>query len=213
MSRGGVRRRISAPERRARIVAAALEAFGAMGYDGTGLERIAEMAGVTRAVLYDHFDSKKALYLEVLTEQSGVFLGHVGATITSGGPPEQRMRATVDAVFTYAERYPHAWRLLFGHERSADPDIAAAHASMHGTRVEVVAAMLAPDSRAIGMDPDSVQMRIMVEMLIASLRGSVDWWQTHRTTSRAELLEAAMDLLWRGLGRATRLLRNTKGSP
>ena len=201
----GVRRRIRAPERRARIVAAALEAFGATGYDGTGLERIAETAGVTRAVLYDHFPSKKALYLDVLTEQSGVFLGHVGASITGDGTAEQRMRSTMDAVFSYAERYPHAWRLLFGHERQADPDIAAAHDNVHAVRVQVVAELLGPDSRGIGIDPASVQMQIMVEMLIASIRGAVDWWQTHRSTSRATLLDAGMDLLWRGLGRTAAL--------
>lgn len=199
----GVRRRIRAPERRARIVTAALEAFGAMGYDGTGLERIAETAGVTRAVLYDHFASKKALYLDVLTEQSGVFLGHVGASITGEGTPEQRMRSTMDAVFSYAERYPHAWRLLFGPVRCAEPEIVAAHDTIHAVRVEAVAGLLAEDARGIGMDPDSTQMRIMVEMLIASIRGGVDWWQTHRATSRAELLDAGMDLLWRGLGRAS----------
>lgn len=198
----GVRRRVRAPERRARILAAALEVFGAQGYDGTGLERIAETAGVTRAVLYDHFASKKALYLEVLTEQSGVFLGHVGASIGGAGSPQLRMRTTMDAVFSYAERHPHAWRLLFGPVRCAEPDVVAAHDNVHAVRVEIVAALLAPDARLIGMDPDSVQMQIMVEMLIAAIRGGVDWWQAHRATSRAELLDAGMDLLWRGLGRA-----------
>jgi AcrR family transcriptional regulator len=197
----GVRRRIRAPQRRARIVAAALEAFGAMGYDGTGLERIAETAGVTRAVLYDHFASKKALYLDVLAEQSGVFLGHVGASITGEGSPEQRMRTTMDAVLSYAERYPHAWRLLFGPVRCGDAEIVAAHDTSHATRVEVVAGLLGPDARQIGVDPDSVQMRIMVEMLIAAIRGAVDWWQDHRTTPRADLLDVGMALLWRGLGR------------
>lgn len=197
----GVRRRISAPERRARIVAAALEAFAALGYDGTRLEPIADTAGVSRAVLYDHFPSKKALYLELLTEQSGVFLGHVGASITGEGPPEQRMRTTMDAVFSYAARYPHAWRLLFGPVRCADAEIVAAHHNVHSVRVEAVASLLGPDARQIGIDPDSVGMRIVVEMLIAAIRGAVDWWQAHRATSRAEMLDAGMDLLWRGLGR------------
>lgn len=199
---GTVRRRVRAPERRARIVAAAREMFGAMGYDGTGLERIAETAGVTRAVLYDHFPSKKALYLDVLTEQSGVFLGHVGASVTGDGTPEERMRATMAAVFSYAERYPHEWRLLFGPVRSADPEVVAAHETIHSVRVEALVTLLAPDARLIGMDPDSVPMRIVIEMLVAAIRGAVDWWQQHRTTTRAELLEAGMDLLWHGLGRA-----------
>jgi AcrR family transcriptional regulator len=198
----GVRRRIRAPERRARVMAAALEAFGATGYEGTGLERIADTAGVSRAVLYDHFASKKALYLAVLTEQSGVFLGHVGASITGDGSAEQRMRTTMDAVFSYAERHAHAWRLLFGPVRSAEADIVAAHENVHAVRVEAVAALLAADARQIGLDPEGVPMRVMVEMLIAAIRGAVDWWQDHRATPRDDLLDAGMDLLWRGLGRA-----------
>src|SRR3954462_3967916 len=105
---------MSAPARRERILGAALDAFGSGGYGATSMADVAGRAGVTRAVLYDHFASKKALFLAVLEDQNTIFLGHVGASISGSGTQRDRMRETMEAVFSFAERRPQTWSLLFG---------------------------------------------------------------------------------------------------
>lgn len=194
------RRRLRAPARRARIVGAALDAFASGGFSGTGMAQIADAAGVTRAVLYDHFPSKKALFLGVLHEQNATFLGHVGASITGDGPPEQRMRATMDAVFSFAERYPYAWQLLYGNPTHGDPEIDAAWREIAGARHQAVAAMLTSDFRTAGIDPSSRRAEIVVEMLVGALSGAADWRARRPGFPRAELVDAGADLLWTGLG-------------
>lgn len=179
---------------------AAVTTFAALGYGSTGLGAIAEAAGVTRAVLYDHFPSKKALFVAVLEEQNATFLGHVSARITGEGSAEDRMLATLDAVFAYAEQRPDSWRLLFGNATHGDADIDAAWRSVQEGRTFAVAALLARDASEAGIDPVSRRAFIMVELLVSALSGGVAWWQQHPGAARAELVQAAHDLLWTGLG-------------
>ena len=163
-----------APARRERIVAAALEEFAAGGYAGTSMGAIAERAGITRAVLYDHFDSKQALYLALLEERNAAFLSHVGARITGAGDPRERMRETIDTVFAFAESGARqlaaaVWRRM-SPARASPPEPAA---EVHAQLVGAVAALLAADAEAAGIDPAAREA--IVEMLIAALRGAVEW--------------------------------------
>lgn len=196
----GAKRRLSATARRARILAAALDAFASGGYGATGMGQIAELSGVTRAVLYDHFPSKRELFLDALREQSGMFLGHVGASITGEGAAEERMRATTDAVFSFAERYPNAWRMLFVNATHGDPEIDAVWNDIAESRNHAVVMLLADDFRAAHIDPASRRAELIVEMLVGALTGAVEWRRKHRGVSRADAVDAALALLWTGLG-------------
>jgi AcrR family transcriptional regulator len=196
-----IKRRMPAPARRERIVAAALEEFAAGGYAGTSMGAIADRAGITRAVLYDHFTSKQALYLGLLEERNTAFLSHVGARITGSGDARERMRETIDTVFAFAESEPSSWRLLFGGDVSGEGKPARARRQVHVQLVGAVAALLAEDAETAGIDPASLEP--IVEMLIAALRGAVEWRAQNPSVAREHLVDSAMELLWRGLGRAS----------
>src|SRR4051794_32492928 len=64
------RRRLRPEQRRELILAAAAEEFGHRGHRGARMEDIARAAGVTKAVLYDHFPSKSELHAEVVGRAS-----------------------------------------------------------------------------------------------------------------------------------------------
>lgn len=195
-----VQQRLRAPARRARIVTAALDAFGAGGYGATGMGEVAELAGVTRAVLYDHFPSKKALFLAVLEEQRAAFLGFIAASITGEGTRAERMRATTEAVFRFAERYPNAWRVLFVNATHGDPEVDAAWNDAATSLNHAVTLLLAEDMSAGGIDPGGRTATVIVEMLIGALTRAVEWRRRNGGLSRADAVDAAMVLLWHGLG-------------
>lgn len=194
-----VPQRLAAPARRALIVAAALDAFASGGYGATGMGEVAERAGVTRAVVYDHFPSKKALFLAVLEEQRGAFLGYIAASMTGEGSQAERMRATVDAVFRFSERYPNAWRMLFLNATHGDDEVDAAWSQVAASLNHAVGLMLADDLRGGGVEPGSKVAAVIVEMLIGALTRAVEWRRTHAGLGRVEAVDAAMALLWSGL--------------
>lgn len=179
----------------------ALSLYAANGYDATSMGDIGARAGVTRAVLYDHFDSKKDLYLTLLQEQNAAFLGHVGARITGAGRARDRMRETMATVFEFAEHRPDAWALLFGNQISGDPATDAEVSRIAIERERAVGALLKPDAESAGIDPALPRFEVIVAMLIAALRGAVEWWRRHPEASSEELLEAGIELLSTGLDR------------
>ena len=192
--------RMRGAARRAVITEAALRILADKGYHATAMGEIASAAGVTRSVLYDHFPNKRVLLLSVMQEQNAALVEHVGARITGEGSPKVRMRAAVDAYFSFAEKRPAARRLLFDHGDEDDPEIRAVRAGIRDARTRAVTALLAPDMRRGGIDPDAHIAEGMVELIIAGLDGMAQWWARHPAVSRDDLVTAAMRLLWSGLG-------------
>src|SRR5436190_19148498 len=84
------KRRIPASARRALLVDAALTEFSLHGYEGASLGRIAADAGVTRTVLYDHFPSKRALFVALLEAKRRELLWHLREALSTDSSGEER---------------------------------------------------------------------------------------------------------------------------
>lgn len=192
--------RMSAAARRIRIVDAALRIFADKGYHATALADIAAEADVTRSVMYDHFPNKRVLLLTVLQEQNAALIEHVGARITASGSAADRMRATIDAYFSFAEEKPQARKLLFDRMDEEDPEIRAVRWGIREARTRAVSAMLASDVRRIGIEPESPATEAAIEMIITGVDGMAQWWERHPQMQRSDLVAAAMRVLWTGLG-------------
>jgi AcrR family transcriptional regulator len=96
-------------ERREQILAAATEAFARNGFAATGLDEIATQAGITRVILYRHFDSKTDLYQAVLDRMCARLDAHVEEPL--GGFTD----ASIDGLLHAAVESPAGFRLLFQH--------------------------------------------------------------------------------------------------
>lgn len=200
-SSGASRRRLSAPARRERIEAAAVEVFAERGYDATSVAGIATAAGVTRTVLYDHFRSKRELYLQVLASQNEAMLAGVGAGITGAGHGEDRLRATVAAYLSFTRERPASRRLLVDPVPTGDSELDRVIKAYRTARTQAVAAMLAPDLARSGVRPGSTEAAVLVELLITGVDGVARWWLDHPATSLDDVTDVAARLLWHGLPR------------
>jgi len=100
-------RRLPRQARRQQILGAATGAFAAAGFEATGLDDVASSAGISRAILYRHFDSKAELYRAVLDQARGRLQEAVGEP-----PYAERI---IDDLVTAAAADPEGFRLLFHH--------------------------------------------------------------------------------------------------
>ena len=94
-------RRLPRHERRREILDAALEVFVSQGYHAAAMDDIAERAGVSKPVLYQHFPGKLELYLALLDESVGTLLDTVRNALRLTPDPKQRVAATFGAYFEY----------------------------------------------------------------------------------------------------------------
>jgi AcrR family transcriptional regulator len=101
--------RLPRAQRREQILAAATKAFARNGFTATGLDDIAVEAGVTRVLLYRHFDSKSDLYQAALHRFCAVLSDHVAEPV--GGFTD----ASIDGLLKAAIAEPAGFRLLFVH--------------------------------------------------------------------------------------------------
>src|SRR3954468_13860716 len=109
-SRAG--KRLTAAARRGKILAAAVRAFAAEGYDDTSMDRIAAIAKVTKPVLYDHFPSKQALFLTVLERARDGLIAKGKVIAGDGDGPDGKFRRAVDEFLQFVELQPEAARVL-----------------------------------------------------------------------------------------------------
>jgi AcrR family transcriptional regulator len=195
---GRTRTRLSGDQRRVRLVSAATTEFGAHGYRGGSLREIAAAAGITTPVIYDHFDSKAELYSAVAWELADDLLAHwSGATL---GSAEDTLRATITAIFSWAEANPSGWRILFA-DVPSDPVIAAAMTSIQGRAAKAVAAAIAQFSPLDQFETlsDAAASAAFAEMSMSAVNGLVAWWWNNPDVPRATVATLAGDLLWHGL--------------
>lgn len=187
------RRRLPVAERRELIVEAAGRLFGERGYDGTRLDEIAAAAGVTKPILYRHFDSKRGLYLALLARHREDLTSFAGI-VPAEGSYRERLRAVLEAWLTYVEAHAYAWKMLF-RDTGGGHDVQAYRQEVQARARDVLVEMI----RSLGGPriPDR-ELEPLAELLRSGMASLVLWWMDHPEVSREALLDA-MTRVWLGL--------------
>jgi AcrR family transcriptional regulator len=178
--------RLPAAARRELVLRAAMDEFGASGYDRARLDDIASSAGVTKPIIYRHFESKKGLYLAVLArhrEDLPTFLADLPADV----PFDELMRGILDGWLAYAFENQARWRMLF-RDQGGDADVARARADVHAEALHVLAVFLA-EHPAFTIPADQVEPT--AELVSQGLAAMVLWWSENPRVERATVVEVA----------------------
>ncbi len=188
------RKRLSAEERRARILSAAVQEFARDGYDHTKMDSIAARAEITKPVLYDHFSSKQALFLTVLESIRDGLIARGKAIVREDIDPEQKFRRAVDAFLQFVEQAPDAARVLLMIP-AGDPVAAKLSHEVQAGASAGIAGLLAD------LMPDRTLWRLQgtSEFLKEGLHAVAVWWLDHPGPSREELVEVVVRVAWFGL--------------
>ena len=109
--------------RRNQLLGAAQEVFVAQGYHSAAMDDIAERAGVSKPVLYQHFPGKLELYLALLDQHCESLLQAVRTALASTTDNKLRVAATMDAYFAYVEDEGGAFRLVFESDLTNEPAV------------------------------------------------------------------------------------------
>src|SRR3954471_19547312 len=118
--------RLPAVQRRRQLFDVSLEVFAERGFHGASMAEIAEAAGVTKPVLYQHFRSKRELYLELLDDVGGQLLDAITKATAAATGPRQQVEAGFTAYFRFVQDERSAFRLLFGSGSRRDSQFSGA---------------------------------------------------------------------------------------
>lgn len=134
--------RLPAAERREQLLLVAQQVFSEHGYHDTSMNDVADAAGVTKPVLYQHFDSKKALYQELVDTLGAQLESVILAAVEAASGPRQQVEAGFRAYFRWATGQGAAFRVLFADRNRIDPELTAAVAKVESMVAGTVASLI-----------------------------------------------------------------------
>jgi AcrR family transcriptional regulator len=201
------RRRMPAAQRREAILAAAEEVFARSGYHGASLDGIAQAAGVSKALIYEHFASKRQLHASLLDARVAEIFRRLQVNAESGATGEDRLRGGIDAFLSFVEEHREGYRALL--RDAADPEVGGLVAHVQAQATGVVASLLAGgdgtgDGRAVEMH---------AQLLSGAVQSLAGWWHEHQDVPRALLVARAVEFAWVGLERLAPGAAATAGGP
>lgn len=186
--------RLPAAERRRQLLDAALATFGSHGYHDTSMNDVAEAAGVTKPVLYQHFSSKHDLYLAVLGEVGERLRTTVATGVASARTPREQVEEGFSAWFRWVAEERVGFAVLFAGESRRDPDFTREIARVERAMAETI-------SRLIVVDGLSGDQRLLLGFGIVGLAETTSrHWLAHDVDlGPEELAEQVAGMAWAGL--------------
>lgn len=188
-----VRARLPRRERRAQLLEAASRVFAAKGYHAAAMDDIAEAGGVSKPVLYQHFDSKLELYLGLFDLHSERIVNVVMDAMRGTTDNEDRVSATINAFYGFVESNDPGFRFVFESDLTGDPRVAERSAKLHQDLASGVAALIV-DQTGLPLTDATLAASSLVGMAESSARA---WRATQLDRQRAE--QVISTLAWRGI--------------
>lgn len=187
--------RLPRHERRRQLLDAALEVFVSQGYHSAAMDEIADRAGVSKPVLYQHFPGKLDLYLALLDESVDALVDAVRGALRSTTDNKQRVAATFSAYFQYVAGEGQAYRLVFESDLSNESAVRARLERGQHECAEMISQVVRQDA---GLEEDEAYL-VSVGM-VGLAQVTARYWLSrldHIPRETAEQLVAR--LAWRGI--------------
>ncbi|MEY3704731.1 MAG: hypothetical protein RLZZ79_632 [Actinomycetota bacterium] len=187
--------RLPRDERRAQLLAAALEVFTGAGYHAASMDEIADRANVSKPVLYQHFPSKLDLYLAVLDLHIDSLVFAIQKAIASTRDNKNRVTATIDAYFGFIEGEGEAFRLLFESDMSVEPQVRDRLNRMTYDCAVAVSAVISADTGR----PKDEAMLLAIGLIGCAQISARHWLERGGKLDRAAASALVTSLMWRGI--------------
>ena len=194
--RGG---RLPRRERRVQLLDSALEVFVAQGYHAAAMDDIAERAGVSKPVLYQHFPGKLELYLALLDSACDQVIANCRQALASTQDNKTRVAAAMAAFYSYVADERGAFRLVFESDLTSETSVRDRVERVTSECAAMIADVIHDDT---GLPAE--QSRLLAVSLVGMAQVSARFWvseSSSRTSglSQSQAVELVSGLAWRGI--------------
>jgi AcrR family transcriptional regulator len=187
--------RLPRSARRKQLLAAAQQVFVAQGYHAAAMDDIAERAGVSKPVLYQHFPGKLDLYLALLDVSCDTIIDNCRIALDSTDDNKQRVAAAMAVFYDYVAGESGAFRLVFESDLTNDPSVREHVERVTTECAAMIAAVIHEDT---GL-PDEAS-RLLAVSLVGMAQVSARYWLAEGSEmSREEAAALIAGLAWRGI--------------
>ncbi|MCQ9129932.1 TetR/AcrR family transcriptional regulator [Streptomyces hilarionis] len=200
--------------REQQMLDAAVETFGRRGYMAASMDEIAELAGVSKPLVYLYLNSKEDLFTACIRREAKALVEAVRVGVRTDLPADRQLWEGLRAFFAHTAQHPHAWSILHLQARTHGEPFAAEVAAMREeivafvTQLIMVAAREAlpqPRLRSCGgtpIDPDLPEREVagLAEALVGAAESLAAWANATAGVTSRQAAATLMNFAWSGLG-------------
>ncbi len=189
------RARMTGQQRREQLIDVGRRLFAERGVEGTSVEEIAQVAAVSKPLVYEHFGGKEGLYAVIVDREIASLAHGLETALTAPGSSRQIIERAAIAMLDYIEGSTDGFRILMRDSPpGADSGTLANLVSDVTTQVEHI--MVAAFTRK-ALDPKAAPLYAQALVGMVSLTGQ--WWLGHPTMQKDEVAAHLVNLAWNGL--------------
>lgn len=177
------------------LLKAAREVFATQGYHAAAMDDIANHAGVSKPVLYQHFPSKLELYLALIDSATGEFLGRLHQALASTTDNKQRVMASLNAYLSFVDDEAGNYRLLFESDLTNAPEVKSRLDEFTDACSREISTVIQEDTRLSVSESD-----LLAVGLVGLAQNTARYWKASPDAMRREAAaELVATLGWRGI--------------
>lgn len=182
--------------RRAQLLEAAQEVFVANGYHAAAMDDIADRAGVSKPVLYQHFPGKLDLYLALLDSSCEAIVKATESALRSTEDNKQRVAATMHAFYEYVANAQGAFRLVFESDLTNEPAVRERVDRVTQECAELISEVISADA---GLSRE--QSMVLAVSLVGMAQVSARYWLAteNPALTQSQAADLIAGLAWRGI--------------
>ena len=188
--------RLPRTARRAQLLEVALDVFVESGYHAASMDEIAERAGVSKPVLYQHFPGKLDLYLALLETSVDTVVDGVRTALASTHANQRRVRATMELWYDSVADRRAAFKLVFESDLTSDPKVRALVDRVTDESAAAIAGVIREDTNL----SDAASHVLAAGLVGIGHVSARIWMSSESELSKDDAVQLAAGLAWRGIG-------------
>lgn len=214
---GKRQKRMPRAVREQQMLDAAVRIFGQRGYRAASMDEIAEVAGVSKPLVYLYLNSKEELFTACIRREAAALVAAVrggvsgggasgggtsGGGASGGGSADRQLWAGLQAFFTHTAERPDAWVVLHNQARTQGEPFAAEVAVMREEIVAFVTSLIAEAAREAHRKPELAEREVagLAQALVGAAESLAGWANGDASVSAKEAAATLMNFAWAGLG-------------
>ncbi|RSM47465.1 TetR family transcriptional regulator [Actinoplanes sp. ATCC 53533] len=209
MSTARTFKRLPRPVREQQVLDAAVRVFSRRGFHAASMDEIAEVAGVSKPMVYAYLGTKEELFVACLHREAARLMEAISAVVDPALGLNEQLWAGLRAFFTFVGAHRDGWAVLYRQARGQEP-FATELAAMRRRIVDVVAGMLDRAVRAEGRQAHGTDLEVSAYALVGAGESLADWLADHPEADPDQTAGRLMNVAWLG---AAQLLRGDVWKP
>lgn len=187
--------------REQQMLDAAVRTFGRRGYMAASMDEIAELAGVSKPLVYLYLNSKDDLFSACIRREAAALVAAVRAGVATEVPADRQLWDGLRAFFAHTAEHPDAWSVLHLQARTHGGRFAQEAAGMREEIVTFVTGLIATSAREAHENPDLPDRQVagLAEALVGAAESLADWANTTEGVTAKEAAATLMNFAWAGL--------------